>query len=111
MKLNREEIDNIVDNISDDIANDLWNKIDTDWVSNVLKDYTTCEYDNEDLNEIVEELQITQKEMQDEIISEEKETLYQEIDSSIEHMNLHLNSTDIGAILVKLANDYLNLYV
>lgn len=111
MKLNREEIDNIVDNISDDIADDLWNEVNEDWVNNVLKDYTTCEYDNEDLNEIVEELQIAQKEMQDEVISEEKETLYQEIDNFIENKDIHLNSTDIGAILVKLANDYLNLYV
>lgn len=110
MKLNREEIDNIIDNISDDIANDLWNEIDADWVSNVLKDYTTCEYDNEDLNEIVEEVQIAQKEMQDEIISEEKEVLYQAIDEYIHDSDIHLNSTEIGTILVKLANDYLNLY-
>jgi Glu-tRNA(Gln) amidotransferase subunit E-like FAD-binding protein len=111
MKLNREEIDNIIDNISDDIADDLWNEVNEDWVSNVLKDYTKCEYDNEDLNEIIEELQTAQKEMQDEVIFEEKETLYQEIDNFIEGRDIHLNSTDIGAILVKLANDYLNLYV
>jgi len=110
MKLNREEIDNIVDNISDDIADDLWIEVNEDWVSNILRAYTKCEYDNEDLNEIVEELQIAQKEMKDEIISEEKETLYQEIDNFIEGKDIHLNSTDIGAILVKLANDYLNLY-
>ena len=110
MKLNREEIDNIVYNISDDIANNLWTEINVDWVSNVLKDYTTCEYDNEDLNEIVEEVQIAQKEMQDEIISEDKETLYQAIDEFIHDSDIHLNHTDIGAILVKLANDYLNLY-
>jgi len=111
MKLNREEIDNIIDNISDDIADDLWNEVNEDWVSNVLKDYTKCEYDNEDLNEIIEELQTAQKEMQDEVIFEEKETLYQEIDNFIEGRDIHLNSTDIGTILVKLANDYLNLYV
>ena len=108
MKLNRKEIDNIVYNISDFMADDLWNEVNEDWVSNILKDYTTCEYDNEDLNEIIEELQLAQKEMQDEIIYEDKETLYQKINNLIEDMDTHLSLIDIGKVLTKLANAYLN---
>lgn len=108
MKLNRKEIDNIVNNISDDIADDLWTEITEDLVSSLMKDYTTNEYDNEDLNEIVEELQLTQKEMQDEIIYEDKETLYQKINNLIEDTDTHLNLIDIGKVLTKLANTYLN---
>ena len=41
-------------------------------------------------------------------ISDKKETLYQAIDKFIDGCDIHLGFTDIGKVLVKLANSYLN---
>ena len=107
MKLTEKEIDSIIDDTSQYIYDDLWSEIDTEWVEDCLSCDNINEYDNEDLNEILKRLQDIQKEMQEESISEEKETLYQDIDEFIDNSNIHLSLTDIGKVLVKLANNYL----
>ncbi len=109
MKLTENEIDSIVDDASQYIYDDLWSEISTGWIEDYLSNTTTNEYDNEDLNEILKRLQDAQKEMQEESISEEKETLYQEINNFIDDMDdIHLSLTDVGKVLVRLANSYLN---
>lgn len=107
MKLTENEIENIVDDASQCIYDDLWSEVDTEWIEDYLFNNSTNEYDSEDLNEILERLQNIQREMQEENISEEKETLYQDIDALITDTATHLSLTDIGTVLVKLAASYL----
>jgi len=107
MKLTEEEIDNILDNSTDFIYDDLWNEFSTEWVEDYLSD-KNLEYDDEDINKILEGLKESQKEFQQQALSEEKETLYQELDQYIEDADIHLGLTDIGKVLVKLANSYLD---
>ena len=109
MKLTRNEIYSILDDASQYIYDDLWSEITSEWVEDILSDITTNEYDNEDLNEILKELQDAQKEMQEEAFSEERKILYQDIDEFIiNYAEIHLSLTDIGKVLVKLANSYFN---
>ena len=108
MKLTEKKIDEIVDDASQYIYDDLWSEFNTEWIEDYLSDTTINEYDNEDLNEILKRLQDAQKETQEEAKSEEKENLYQSIDEFIYDSDIHLSFTDIGKVLVKLANDYLN---
>ena len=106
MKLTEERIDNIIDSTTDYIYDDLWNEFGTEWVEDYLND-ENIEYDDEDVNKILEGLIESQKEFQQQALSEEKETLYQQIDEFIEDADIHLGLTDIGKVLVRLANDYL----
>ena len=108
MKLTEREIDSILEDASQYIYDDLWSEFNTEWIEDYLSANTTNEYDNEDLNEILKRLQDVQKEMQEESISEEKESLYQAIDEFIDDYDIHLSLTDIGKVLVKLANSYLD---
>lgn len=109
MKLTRNEFYSILDDASQYIYDDLWSEITSEWVEDILSNITTNEYDNEDLNEILKELQEAQKEMQEEAFSEEREILYQAIDEFIVNYDeIHLSLTDIGRVLVKLANSYLD---
>ncbi len=108
MKLTEEEIDVIIDDATSYIYDDLWNEVDTEWVKDYLSDSTANEYDYEDINLILEGLKENQKEMQEEAKSEEKQDLYQAIDEFIGEYDIHLDLTDIGKVLVKLANNYLD---
>lgn len=108
MKLTEKEIDSIIDDASQYIYDDLWSEFSIEWVEDYLSDATTNEYDSEDLNDILKGIQYAQKEMQEESISEEKESLYQAIDEFIDNYDIHLSLTDIGKVLVKLANSYLD---
>ena len=63
---------------------------------------------NEDVNKILEGLIEYQKEFQQQALQDEKQTLYQEIDEFIDNSNIHLSLTDIGKVLVRLANEYLD---
>ena len=109
MKLTRNEIYSILDDASQYIYDDLWSEITSEWVEDILSNITTNEYDNEDLNEILKELQDAQKEMQEEAFSEERDILYQAIeDFIVNYDETHLSLTDIGRVLVKLANNYLD---
>ena len=109
MKLTEEKIDNIIDNACDYIYDDLWNEFDKVWVEDCLND-ENIEYDDEDVNKILERLIESQKEFQQQALSEEKETLYQQIDEFIEDADIHLGLIDIGRVLVKLASSYLEEY-
>ena len=106
MKLNENELDNIMDDIYPYICDDLWNEFSIEWVQDYLND-TGNEYDNEDLNVILERLQDIQKNIQEQSIFDEKEDLYREIEDFIVDKDTHLSPTDIGRILVKLAYTYL----
>lgn len=106
MKLNENELDNIMDDIYPYICDDLWNEFSIEWVQDYLND-TGNEYDNEDLNVILERLQDIQKNIQEQSIFDEKEDLYREIEDFIVDKDIHLSPTDIGRILVKLAYTYL----
>jgi len=109
MKLTEKEIDSILDDASPYIYDDVWSEISTEWIEDYLSDTTTNEYDNEDLNEILKGLQDIQKEMQEEAFSEERDILYQAIeDFIVNYDEIHLSLTDIGRVLVKLANSYLD---
>ena len=108
MKLTGEEIDKILDDAADYIYDDLWNEFDAGWVEDYLSDNEINEYDNEDVDLILKGLKENQKEFQQQALSEEKETLYQQIDEFIDESEIHLNLTDIGKVLVKLANSYLD---
>ena len=108
MKLSEKEIDSIIDDASQYIYDDLWSEFNTEWIEDYLSSNNINEYDNEDLNEILKGLQEIQKEMQEESISEEKGSLYQSIDEFIDDYDIHLSLTDIGKVLVKLANSYLD---
>ena len=108
MKLTEEEIDKILDDATEYIYDDLWNEFSTEWVEDYLSDNEINEYDNEDINSILEGLKENQKQMQEEAKSEEKLDLYQAVDEFIADYNdIHLDSTDIGIVLVKLADAYL----
>lgn len=106
MKLNENELDNIMDDIYPYICDDLWNEFSIEWVQDYLND-TGNEYDNEDLNVILERLQDIQKNIQEQSIFDEKEDLYREIEDFIVDKDIHLSPTDIGRVLVKLAYTYL----
>ena len=106
MKLNENELDNIMDDIYPYICDDLWNEFSIEWVQDYLNDIGN-EYDNEDLNVILERLQDIQKNIQEQSIFDEKEDLYREIEDFIVDKDIHLSPTDIGRILVKLAYTYL----
>ena len=106
MKLNENELDNIMDDIYPYICDDLWNEFSIEWVQDYLND-TGNEYDNEDLNVILERLQDIQKNIQEQSIFDEKEDLYREIEDFIVDEDIHLSPTDIGRVLVKLAYTYL----
>ena len=106
MKLNENELDNIMDDIYPYICDDLWNEFSIEWIQDYLND-TGNEYDNEDLNVILERLQDIQKNIQEQSIFDEKEDLYREIEDFIVDKDIHLSPTDIGRILVKLAYTYL----
>ena len=107
MKLNEKEIDNIIDDTSQYIYDDLWSEFDTEWIEDYLSD-KNIEYDDEDVNKILEGLKESQKEFQQQALSDERESFYQELDQYIEDADIHLNLTDIGKVLVKLANSYLD---
>lgn len=106
MKLTEEKIDSILDNATDYIYDDLWTEFSTEWVEDYLND-ENIEYDNEDVNNILEGLKKSQKEFQQQALSDEKESLYQQIDAFIEDSDIHLSLTDIGKVLVELAYSYL----
>lgn len=106
MKLTEEKIDDILDNSTDFIYDDLWSEFSTEWVEDYLDD-ENIEYDNEDVDKILKRLKESQKDLQQEALLDEKETLYQELDQYIEDSDIHLDLTDIGKVLVKLANSYL----
>jgi hypothetical protein len=108
MKLTKKEIDVIVDDASQGIYDDVWAELNIEFVEEYILDNTANEYDNEDLNEILKRLQDIQKEIQEEYISEEEESLYQEIDEFIHDTDIHLSHTNIGKVLTKLANYYLH---
>lgn len=107
MKLTGKEIDKILDDATDYIYDDLWNEFDAGWVEDYLSNNKINEYDNEDINSILEGLKENQKQMQKEAKSEEKQDLYQAIDEFIADCDIHLDLTDIGRVLVKLAYCYL----
>lgn len=108
MKLNKKEIDNILDDASQYICDDLWSEFSTEWVEDYLNSTINDEYDTEDIELILEGLKDCQKEMQQEAISEEKETLYNELEEFIADSDIHLDLIDIGKVLIKLANSCLN---
>ena len=108
MKLTEEEIYKILDDATDYIYDDLWNEFGTEWVEDYLSDNTINEYDNEDIDLILKGLKESQKVMQEETKFEEKRDLYQAVDAFIaDYDDIHLDSTDIGIVLVKLADAYL----
>lgn len=108
MKLSEEKINSILDNSADFIYDDLWygNEFSTEWVEDYLN-AENIEYDDEDVNKILEGLKECQKEIRQQELSEEKKTLYKELDLLIADSDIHLSTTDIGIVLVKLASDYL----
>ena len=90
-----------------DARKEIQEEYNTEWVEDYLND-ENVEYDDEDVNKILEGLIESQKEFQQQALSEEKETLYQELDQYIEDADIHLDLTNIGKVLVKLANSYLD---
>lgn len=110
MKLTEAQIDEILDNLSNYISDDLWNEFSTDWVEDCLSDCLNTEYDKEDVIKILEGLTEIQHQMQEDALLEERQDLYYNMNEYLDGLCNNLSSLDIGKVLVKLANSYLNDY-
>lgn len=110
MKLSSDKIGEILDSATNYIYDDLWNEFSEIWVEDYLSDINVLEYDKEDVNIILDELKEAQKQFQQEELEDEKQSLKQDIDTFIDEYSTHLGLTDIGVILVDLANSYLQSY-
>lgn len=108
MKLTEAQIDEILDKLSDYISDNLWNEFSTDWVEDYLNDCLGTRYDKEDVIKILESLTETQHQMQEEALLEEQQDLYYDLDEYLGGLYNNLRPSDIGKVLVKLANSYLN---
>lgn len=95
-----QELDSILNSLNGYIWDYPWNEFNSDWVKDYLNDeYPDLEYKEEEITYILSELKYTQKAAQ-------REALRQNIQDFICKYDIHLDSDEIGKILVNLANIY-----
>lgn len=95
-------IDEILDNMSSYICDDIWNNITIEWVESYLnKQWPDLTYTSEELDALLSESSVMQKQMQEDCKNEEIEKFKADVYALIDATE-NLDNTDIIKALVSI---------
>lgn len=110
MKLSEKDYYKIIDGLSEAVWDfDPWEeKVSEDTIKEWINDvYPDLEFDTEDIERILDEMDGVQEDRKENIKAEEYGALRQDIENLIEENSEHLSPEEVGGMLVKLAANYL----